>query len=319
MNGSVIQVSSYEMAELVKCEIPQELPDTHIYGRTLFSAVSPGTELASAYRAKNFPAYPGYASVFRVEKCGKSVTSFRTGDIAFTMGSHRSFQLADAGGCLRVPDGLPPERAVLARLMGISMTSLITTKARSGDKVLVSGLGPVGNLCAQIFAASGYFVTAVDISAKKRAFLDSCSIKTFETVPDDMKGTFQLGIDCSGHEQAVLNAADSLEKGSELVLIGVPWKKQTEIFAYDLLHIIFYRYICLRSGWEWEIPMHCSDFHSHSIFKNLLTAMEWMKSGKIKTESLTSFERPENCQCVYQALLKGEYQALFPVFKWSEN
>lgn len=43
-----------------------------------------------------------------------------------------------------MPDGLASETAVIARLMSVSMTTLMTTKARPGDRVVITGAGPVG-------------------------------------------------------------------------------------------------------------------------------------------------------------------------------
>src|SRR5947209_1491064 len=73
---------------------------------------------------------------------------------------------------LPVPEGLAPEHAVFARLMGVSMSTLTTTRARPPAKVLVTGLGLVGHLAAKIFAACGYEVTACDPSPVRREFAE---------------------------------------------------------------------------------------------------------------------------------------------------
>lgn len=49
-----------------------------------------------------------------------------------------------------MPDGLASETAVIARLMSVSMTTLMTTKARPGDRVVITGAGPVGFLAAHL-------------------------------------------------------------------------------------------------------------------------------------------------------------------------
>ena len=77
---------------------------------------------------------------------------------AYSMGGHRSFQQCDAGSVVAVPRGLKPEEAVIARLMGVTMTTLKTTTARPGDMVIVSGAGPVGYLGAHLFNNAGFDV-----------------------------------------------------------------------------------------------------------------------------------------------------------------
>ena len=57
-----------------------------------------------------------------------------------------------------MPAGIDPVTAVLARLVGVSMPTLMTTAARPGALVAVTGLGPVGYLAAHLFRLSNYEV-----------------------------------------------------------------------------------------------------------------------------------------------------------------
>ena len=107
-----------------------------------------------------------------------------------------------------IPQGLEPERAIFARLAGVSMSTLNTTTARAPSRVLVTGLGPVGNLAAQIFSACGYSVTAVDPveirrETARRSGLDDVRASIAEGAPD-ITGEVALHVECSGHEQAAL-------------------------------------------------------------------------------------------------------------------
>ena len=49
---------------------------------------------------------------------------------------------------------------------------------------------------------------------------------------------------------ALVTDANLTVPGGEVVLIGVPWVKRTDLSAFDLLHAVFHRYVYLRSGWE---------------------------------------------------------------------
>ena len=98
-----------------------------VRGRTLATLVSPGTELAWA-SGDDHPIRPGYSAVFEVEECGADVTGVTPGDTVFCMGGHRSTQQYDMRYVLPVPAGMSPGMAVMARLMGVSMTTLMTTQ-----------------------------------------------------------------------------------------------------------------------------------------------------------------------------------------------
>ena len=133
------------------------------------SLTSPGTELNSFIAERTTPALSGYATVLEIDRVGTGTTDLKPGDRVFHMGNHVSHQRAARADCLKLPAGLAPEVGVFARLMGVSWTTLVTTTARPADRVLVTGLGIVGNLAAQIFQSAGYRVVAVDPNAERRA------------------------------------------------------------------------------------------------------------------------------------------------------
>ena len=153
-------------------EVPDfadELGPREVRGRTLVTLTSPGTELNGGFigaPGAMFPFFPGYASVFEVEAVGAEVDDLSAGAVVLSSGGHCERQQAQRNDVVALPDGLAPEAAVFARLAGVSMSTLNTTTARAPTRVLVTGLGPVGNLAAQIFAGCGYQVTAVFRSAR---------------------------------------------------------------------------------------------------------------------------------------------------------
>ena len=107
---------------------PGRLRPDEVRGPTVCSLVSPGTELAWL-DAGRFPVRPGYAAVFRADELGSRVSGIEPGSLVFCMGPHRSYQQVDARYTIVVPKGMAPETAVLARLVGVSMTTLMTTVA----------------------------------------------------------------------------------------------------------------------------------------------------------------------------------------------
>ena len=313
-----------EQAELVEhIESSVDPEPGEVAGPTLFTLISPGTEVSGGYlgqQGQRFPKVPGYAAVFQVAQVGAGITGIQPGETRFCMGPHRSWQRVAAADTLSVPAGLLPEHATFARLMGVIMATLVTTAAAPPAWAMVTGLGPVGHLGAQIFRACGYSVLAVDPDARRQEFARQVGIEhVFAAVPvDDARFARQvaLQIECSGHEQAVVDGCRLLAKGGEISLVGAPWARRSEAFAYELTERIFFDYLTVRSGWEWQLPRHVEPFRQHSTFGNFATAMAWLRAGRVQVDGLYSVEDPRAAQRVYQELLHRRAPALAQVFDW---
>ena len=314
-----------ELAELPPDEKPLEADE--VAGRTLVSLISPGTEIAGSYVEGKFPSQPGYAAVFEVGDVGSGVDDLKAGDRVLAsgpqgIGGHRSRQRCPRQAAVPVPDGLDPAVAAHARLMGVSMSTLTTTTARPPEKVLVLGLGPVGNFAAQIFQACGYEVMAVDPLEPRCRLAQNMGVKDVrEAVPLDDKAAMEgiaLALECSGHEQAAFDACRAVRKRGEVVQIGVPRVRHTELYAHDLLKAVYRRYVVLRIGWEWEIPRYGAEFRTGSVFGNLAAAARWLAEGRVRADGLYRTASPRDAQQVYQDLLHRRGDGLTVAFDWSK-
>jgi len=323
MTDYAVTITARESAELlsiVRDETP--LGPTEVVGQTLASLISAGTELASAYTGERFPVTPGYAAVFRVDAIGPRVREVQIGDHVFCMGPHRSHQRHLEKETARVLNHVPASKAVFARLMSVSMSTLNTSAARPPAKVIVMGLGPVGFLAAQLFSVCGYQVMACDPVAQRREWASARGVQIAPGPPfgdPRWDGKTSLVVECSGHEQAALDACRIVDKKGEVVLVGVPWKRHTDLSAHELLHAVFHRYVVLRSGWEWELPQHPAEFRAGSIWENLEAALRWIGEDKIFLDGFISTYSPRQCQKAYQDLLLGKTQGLAAVFDWTQT
>jgi threonine dehydrogenase-like Zn-dependent dehydrogenase len=317
-----VTITDREQAELQEIESDaRPLGPREVTGRTLATLVSAGTELAGAYLGASFPRVPGYAAVFEAEAAGSEVEGVQRGDRLFCMGPHRSYQRVSQEQALPVPEGLAPEAAVFARMMGVSMATLTSTTARPPAPVLVMGLGLVGHLAAQLFAACGYEVTACDPANARREIAVQAGIRSVLPAPplDDpaFAGQVALVLECSGHEQAALDGCRAVRKRGEVVLVGTPWQRRTDLSAHELLHLVFHRYVALRSGWEWQLPLQSAEFRRNSIFGNLAAALRWLAEGRVRVNGLYRTASPRDAQQVYQALLYQRHERLAAVFDWT--
>jgi threonine dehydrogenase-like Zn-dependent dehydrogenase len=317
-----VTVTAREQAALMPAERDATaLKPREVAGRTLASIVSTGTELNWCFLGEQFPSTPGYAAVFEVEEVGADVSELGPGDVAFGMGPHRSFQRMDAADVVRVPKGLAPERAAFARMMAVSMSALTTTTARPPQMVLVTGLGLVGHLAAQIFQSCGYEIIGCDPSEARRALAVEKGIRdTRSAVPlgdTSVDGKVALALECSGHEAAALDGCRIVQKRGEVVLIGVPWRAMApSLTAHDVMNAVFHRYAVLRSGWEWEVPRHATEFRTNSMQANFATALSWLASGRIDVAGLYTTAPPAEAQRVYSSLVHGAWPTLAAVFDW---
>src|SRR5207247_6251404 len=126
-----------------------------------------------------------------------------------------------------------------------------STAARPPAKVVVTGLGLVGHLASQIFAACGYEVTACDPAAARLEIARRAGIRVLPAAPVEdpaYAGQVELAIECSGHDQAALDGCRIVRKGGEVVLVGAPWQRGTEVPAHELLSMVFKWYVVGRVG-----------------------------------------------------------------------
>lgn len=287
-----------------------------VSGPAVASMISPGTEIQGCLLGDNFPRTSGYATVFKVEHVGSDVTDIQPGDHAFCMGNHKSYHVCSVDTLARVPATLDPRVACIARFMCVSMTTLTTTNMRPPSNVLVMGLGLVGNMAARLFDSCGYIVIAVDPVAGRREQLASNSRCTvLEHAPDRMD--IDLVIDCTGHEQAVIDASRTLRKGGELSLIGVPWRRRADVQAFELIHTIFHRYLHVRSGWEWEIPKQRGELDRASIWSNIQGAIHWLNQKRLNVDGLYDVCSPTQCQQAYDRLTQQGDGPLTTIFDWT--
>lgn len=327
-NEQVNQIVAFTGLETA--EVLQQAADTTplaaqmLAGRTVCSLISPGTEVAGFsgryWWTNEYPIIPGYAAVIEVTDVGPEVNDLQPGDLVLAMKPHQSLQRCTRAEVIPLPKGLDPRLAPFARLMAVTMSTLTTTMARPPETVLITGLGIIGHLAAQNFAACGYQVIACDPAPARQAIATRQGIHHVRaSVPLDdptLTDKVALVIDCSGHEQAVLDGCKIVKKRGEVVSTATPWQRRTELYAHELLHTIFTRYVVLRSGWEWELPLQATDFRTNSIYGNLTAAMQWIAEGRVNVTGLAALAPPDQANAAYRELQGQPAQHLTTLFDW---
>lgn len=154
---------------LVEEELPPPGPG-QVRVETLFSAISPGTELliyrgraprrlaadvslpALAGATLDFPLKYGYAAVGRVAALGPGVEAVWEGRLVFAFQPHAEGFVADLASLLPLPPEVAPEEAVLLPNLETALTLTLDGRPLIGERVAVFGQGIVGLLLTSVLA-----------------------------------------------------------------------------------------------------------------------------------------------------------------------
>lgn len=111
-----------------------------------------------------FPVKYGYAMVGRVEEGAADLK----GRHCFALYPHQTVFNLPAENIIPLPDGLPPERAVLAANMETALNAMWDGAPGPADRIAIVGAGVLGLLVARLCAGiPGTDVTVVDINPER--------------------------------------------------------------------------------------------------------------------------------------------------------
>lgn len=178
--------------------------------RALFSGISRGTEalvfegrvprteherMRAPFQAGSFPAPVkyGYASVGLVEDGPRTLINRRV----FALYPHQTHYCIPASAVHRLPDAVPPERAVLAANLETAINGVWDAQPSVGDHVVVIGGGVVGCLVAWLASRiPGTDVTLVDVRQERSTVADRLGVAF--AVPDFAPTDADLVVHASG-------------------------------------------------------------------------------------------------------------------------
>lgn len=139
-----------------------------------------------------------------------------------------------------VPDGVSDEAAVFVEPLAAACRILEQVHVKPGDRVVVLGLGRLGQLCARVLALSGARVQGVARSAATRALLPP----SVEAVPADQADDLppaDLVVDCTGSPEGLRLAGARVRPGGTLVLkttVHLPEPLQPTPWVIDEITVI---------------------------------------------------------------------------------
>jgi (R,R)-butanediol dehydrogenase/meso-butanediol dehydrogenase/diacetyl reductase len=157
------------------------------------------------------------------------VTRGTPGAGVHTDGAFAQYILVDERGIKRVPDGMPLRVAALAEPLAVALHGLTRGGVRAGQRILVTGAGPIGTLSVAAALARGVEEVVVSEPHPKRRELaarlgavvvEPEMLATPQSPGDVVDEPFDVALECSGNAKAMEAALGQLERGGTLVMVG---------------------------------------------------------------------------------------------------
>ncbi len=227
-----------------------------------------------------FPMVPGHEIVGRVAKVGSQASKFKVGDIVGigcfvdscrhcaqceageeqycsegmtatynsrergtgvpTYGGYSTRITVNEDYVLRIPDGIPLERAAPLLCAGITTYSPMRHYGlKAGDKLGVVGLGGLGHMAVKFGVAMGAEVTVLSTSESKRQDALELGATAFAVTKDKetfkrLAGSFDFIIDNVSAPHDYNDYLGLLRTNGTMVLLGVP-EKPAPVSAFSLI------------------------------------------------------------------------------------
>lgn len=257
---------------------------------------------AQQVRAKLDEPMPlGYSAAGVVLECGRGVQELKPGDRVATAAPHAGIIAASKMQCAKIPDGVTFEQAAYTSVAAIGLEGVRLARVTLGERVVVVGLGLIGQLVCAMLKAQGCKVFGVDIDPQKleraRAFgADATGIGT-------PRGEVMAFSDGKGVDAVILTAAtpsnDPIEFAADvcrvrgrIVLVGVVGLQlpRAPFFAKELEFTVsgslgpgrgdpFYEEI----GQDYPVG-----YVRWTMQRNMEACLDLMASGRLPVEKLTT-------------------------------
>jgi 2-desacetyl-2-hydroxyethyl bacteriochlorophyllide A dehydrogenase len=266
-----------------------------------------------------YPFYPGYTAVGTVEAVGPNVTALKPGMRVACRCGHQSHTNFSQDRCYPIPAQLPLDEAVWYALAKIAFHGVLAADLRLGDRVLVIGAGPIGQMATRWAHAGGAQPIVVVDPVEGRLELAraggataTCSLpiaEAREAILAAGGGKLpRVVIDSTGHAQVFAAALTLAEDFGTVVILGDTGSPASQFLTPDVL----------RRGLK-ITGVH--DSHNNERW-NEKTMTELFFSlavdGRFSAKGLNSHRfKPEDCAEAYATANRERAKTMGIVFQWT--
>ena len=157
----------------------------------------------------------GYCNAGQVLEVGEGVTGFKPGDRVASNGPHAEFVCVPKNLVARVPDNVSDAEAAFTVIGAIGLQGIRLVAPTLGETVVVSGLGLIGLITAELLLAHGCRVVGFDFDAHKVRLAREKGVEAFDLSAGTDPVAAVLGLTDGIGADAVLITASA--KGDEVI------------------------------------------------------------------------------------------------------
>ncbi len=175
----------------------------------------------------------GYCNVGRVIDVGEGVSDFKVGDRVASNGPHAEFVCVPKNLVAHIPENVSDEEAAFTVIGSIGLQGIRLCNPQLGETIVVTGLGLIGLITAELLLANGCRVIGIDPDAGKIELARQKGIiainprETEDPVKQVADLTGQAGADgviitaSAKTDEIIAQAARMSRKRGRIILIGV--------------------------------------------------------------------------------------------------
>ncbi len=268
-----------------------------------------------------YPFYPGYAMVGDVVEVGPQVDSLAVGDTVASLIPHASFHVCPASVFHRVPDGVDAKQATWIALAKVAFMGTRAASYVLGDRAVIIGAGPVGQMAIRWARAAGVETIVVvdtvpgrlDLAARGGAThaiaggVEACRAELQAACDGDLP---RVVMDTTGNA-AVFEAALALacDRG-RVVVLGDTGDPSQQRLTSDVIT----RGLTVVGAHGTHEDGQWTGQRIYRLFFNLILSRRFDLSGLISHEFA-----PEACEQAYEMINARRDETMGLLFDWTRS
>ena len=288
------------------------------------SAAAPVAPSAADSRAQGWAV--GYSAAGEVVEVGDRVTDLKPGDLVACAGAgaanHADYISVPRNLVCRVPEGVDAKVAASTTIGAIALQGVRRAGPELGDRIVVLGLGLIGQVTVQLLRAAGATVIGLDLDEGRVARALSLGLGRAAVSPDDLKaivrdatggyGADRTLITAATKSDAVINLATEVTRAKGRVVIVGDVGLDIDRAAFyrkelDVLMSTSYGPGRYDAGYEIEGRDYPYAYVRWTLNRNMQSFLELVASGRISIAPLLDRVVPvDEAPAAYDQLAKAE-------------
>jgi predicted dehydrogenase/threonine dehydrogenase-like Zn-dependent dehydrogenase len=281
--------------------------------------------LEAVFTKLDEPMPLGYCNAGVVVETGTGVSRFSDGQRIVSNGPHAEMVQRPENLCAAIPDKVSDDHAAFAILGAIGLQGIRLVQPQIGENVAVFGLGLIGLLAAQMLAAAGCRVLAIDPDSRRLELARQLGATVVDLgsgadpVAAGMSFSAGQGVDAvlitasAKEDQIVSQAAQMSRKRGRIVLVGTVNLElhRAEFYEKELMFQVSCSYGPGRYDAQYEDKGldYPYAFVRWTEQRNIEAVLQMMASGRLNVEPLITKRLPsERAAEAYDLLLQDRNQ-----------